>query len=132
MVNIRFLEFVSYNSIRNIWLYFPGFFYEFLLLGAIWELFEDFYASDQNTQLIDCDKCCRGCPGSKTCGGKCENFNQWNNPVEMFRPIAKKIWCGRGNATDNYWYGKANDILANSVGYLIGEYMATGKISIMN
>lgn len=86
----------------------PGCFYEFLILGAVWELFEDYYSSDQNTQLVNCN-------------GECKT---------LFDKCAKKIWCGQGNATDNYWYGKADDILANSVGYLLGEYIATGRVSI--
>jgi hypothetical protein len=32
--------------------------------------------------------------------------------------------------TDNWWYGKRSDIMCNTSGFLIGQYMKAGKISI--
>lgn len=76
----------------------PGKFFHFFALGAAWELTEDFLAADNVTQVVDCT-----------------DPHVTNPKGEVHR----KFWCN-GVQTD-YWYGKWDDLLANSLGYLVGQ-----------
>lgn len=72
----------------------PGRHLEFIATGALFEMIEDFLSSDKNTQLVDCSD-------PKQPNGK------------------RKIWCN--GFQHDYWYGKWDDIIFNSVGYIIGS-----------
>ena len=74
----------------------PGKFLQFAAIGAGWEMAEDYLAKDEVTHLDDCSM-----PSVINSHGKEQ----------------RKLWCN-GIQTD-YWYGKWDDILANSVGYVI-------------
>ena len=73
----------------------PGYATTFFLLGVGFELFEDFLSSDKNTQLVKCP----------------------NNG------IMGKIMCN--GIQDGYWYGKADDIAFNLIGYVFGNSLRT-------
>lgn len=81
----------------------PQHFWGFALMGAGFEAFEDFLSSDETTKMVNCS-------------------------VVDKKTIAQQIWCN--GVQDSYWYSKWDDIIVNMIGYAIGEYIATGKVSL--
>jgi hypothetical protein len=69
----------------------------FFSIGVAFEIFEDGMASDATTQLINC---------------KDKNVK---------RSMTGDIFCK--GYEDSYWYGKADDIIINLLGYLTGQGM---------
>jgi hypothetical protein len=76
---------------------------EFVLIGAGWEIFEDFMASDSHTQLVDCKK------------------------QDADGAFARSLWCH--GVEDSYWYAKADDILMNTLGYVVGNEIRTRYVT---
>lgn len=70
----------------------------FAIFGAIFELIEDYLATDSNTQLVDCSK---------------KSQYHW----------IYKIMCN--GVQDDYWYGKFDDIFVNIIGYTVGSALRT-------
>jgi hypothetical protein len=85
-----------YFAVLGWW--FPNHFWFFLLFGTAWELIEDYLSKDGDTKLVNC-----------------ENKENKNKFVQM--------WCN--GIQDDYWYGKADDILMNTIGFLIGAGLKT-------
>lgn len=88
---------VDYWSISHFILFLLfGFIYpnhplNFVMIGISWELIEDYLASDKNKRLADC------------------TIQQNKNT----------FWCM--GIQDDYWYGKWDDIIFNTFGYLVGQ-----------
>jgi len=74
----------------------PGYPLTFMAVGVGWELFEDYLSADENTKLVSCS----------TDKGMLRNF-----------------MCN--GIQDGYWYGKWDDILCNTLGYVIGSSIRT-------
>jgi hypothetical protein len=73
----------------------PGYPLSFFTIGVLFEIFEDGMSSDINTQLINCPR----------------------------KGILSKIMCN--GIQDGYWYGKADDIFSNLIGYVVGQSIRT-------
>lgn len=88
---------VDYWSISHFMLFaiygylIPGYPLTFLSIGVLWEMTEDMLSSSKNTKLTDCKQC--------------SNLNS--------------ILCN--GYEDGYWYGKWDDIIFNTLGYLVGS-----------
>lgn len=86
---------VDYWSLAHfVWYFAFGFIYpnyplNFTMLGIIWEVVEDYLASDSNKQLVNCTS---------------DKINFWCNGIQ-----------------DGYWYGKWDDVIFNTFGYLVGQ-----------
>jgi len=72
--------------------YFPNYFIEFLIIGCIWEIFEYIWCKLPIHKIMGCTEG----SNNKFCNG----INQIKN-------------C-------QYWYGTVDDILMNSIGFIIG------------
>jgi len=75
----------------------PGYPLSFFSLGVLFEVFEDGMSSDETTQLVDCT-------------GKKDKF-------------IHTIMCN--GFPDSYWYGKADDVVVNLLGYIVGQAIRT-------
>ena len=80
-------------------------------VGAVFEVFEDYMASDVHTQLADC-----------------------TNPIEPSTNKRKFFCNGR---QDDYWYAKHSDVFWNLFGYTIGsairtQFFSDGKVGPFN
>lgn len=71
----------------------PDYALSFFTIGCLFEIFEDFLSSNENTQLVNC----------------------LSNPNQ----IKKHILCN--GIQDGYWYGKADDVFSNLLGYVVGQ-----------
>jgi len=76
----------------------PHQFWKYFILGTIWEIIEDYLSSNEETKLVNC-----------------KDKNNKNH-----------FWCN--GYEDNYWYGKYDDILFNTLGFLVGMYIKTKLI----
>lgn len=72
---------------------------ELLLIGVIWEIVEDALASPDSTQMVSC---------KKEYGGIKRKFQD--------------IWCNKTARRGDYWYGKWDDVFANSLGIIVGQW----------
>lgn len=79
----------------------PGYALSFFALGTGFEVFEDMMSSDSTTQLWDC-------------------VGRKNHPCG-------KIFCN--GIQDSYWYGKADDIAVNLIGYVTGQAIRTSVVN---
>lgn len=88
---------VDWWSISHVILYvyfgyhFPDYFIEFLILGAIWEIFENIFCKESFQKIIGC---------TKSNSLFCRTMNQLK--------------------TCDYWYGKFDDIAMNMLGFVVG------------
>lgn len=73
----------------------PSQFWKYFVFGVLWEMIEDYLSSNKETKLVNCT-----------------STNNKNH-----------IWCN--GMKDGYWYGKYDDIIFNSVGFLTGAYIST-------
>lgn len=91
----------SWWSISHVILYayfgflFPGYFFEFLFLGIVWEVFETTYCREFVWNVIGC---------SNSDNWLCNSLNR--------------------NRDCRYWYGKIDDIAMNTIGFVIGAIIA--------
>jgi hypothetical protein len=76
----------------------PNYYLSAFCFGAVFEVFEDYMASDKNTQLVDCS----------------QPFN-----IDGKR----KFFCN--GRQDDYWYAKHSDIFWNLLGYTVGSAIRT-------
>ena len=83
-----------YFAILGWW--FPNRFWFFFGFGIVWELIEDFLSKDADTKLVNC-------------------YNK------EYKGHFVKTWCN--GIQDDYWYGKADDILMNTLGFIVGSYL---------
>ena len=68
--------------------------FELLIIGILWEIFEDYLSSRKTTQLVNCDET---------------------------TSFLGEIWCN-GSIDTDYWYGKHDDIMWNAMGIICGYY----------
>lgn len=73
----------------------PNYHTTFFFIGVAFEVIEDMLSSDENTQLVKCD-----------------------------RDKKRHIMC-RFSQNDDYWYGKWDDVFFNLLGYTIGSSIRT-------
>ena len=112
---LLFLDVEMWGATHFLWFMlmgylFPQTFILTMFMGILWELFEHYH-------------------------GK-ERPRLHSHASVIFRPLGKLIG-GFGDcknlATDradgNWWYGKWSDIACNIIGFLVGRYMKTGKLS---
>lgn len=76
----------------------PGRVFTLIGLGIGWELIEDYLSSDHSTQLSDCRE---------------------PTVINSKGEIVRKFWCN--GIQDGYWYGKWDDIVFNTFGYICGQ-----------
>lgn len=79
---------------------FPFHIAELTILGIIWEIIEDALSPSYNTKLINCNK-------------------KYEGIVQRF----KMLWCDITSRDKDYWYGKWDDIFANSLGLIVGQWL---------
>ena len=72
----------------------------FLTLGVLFEILEDYMASNGSTQLVSC-----------------------SNQLKTFWCHTPSTWP----SSDGYWYAKWGDIIFNMLGYKLGEYLFVYK-----
>lgn len=87
---------------------FPYHLGELLIIGIIWEIIEDALAPPDNTQMVSC---------KQTYGGKLK---------QMFQ----NLWCNKTSRKGDYWYGKWDDIFANSLGIIIGQWFRVNNFKL--
>jgi hypothetical protein len=75
----------------------PNYPLTFFLLGAGFELAEDYLSADENTLFADCKK--------------------------PYNGTRKKFWCN--GIQDGYWYSNMTDSWVNLTGYIIGSAIRT-------
>jgi hypothetical protein len=73
----------------------PEYVMTFFSIGVAFEIFEDGMSSDTSTQLVNCKD--KNVKNSMVGGLFCKGYE------------------------DSYWYGKADDIIINLLGYLTGQ-----------
>ncbi len=78
---------------------FPYHLGELLIIGILWEIAEDALASPESTQIVDCKKEHRG-----------------------LKQIFQDTWCNKLARKGDYWYGKWDDVFANSLGIIVGHW----------
>jgi hypothetical protein len=76
----------------------PEYHFTFMMIGILWEVFEDWASADATTKLADC-----------------------KNPLGA--DGKRRFWCN--GFQDDYWYGKWDDVFSNIVGYIIGSGLRT-------
>lgn len=74
--------------------HFPDYFAEFLIIGAVWELFESFFCKESLNRFIGCQD-----SNNKFC-----------------RTLGKLNSC-------DYWYGKVDDVVVNMIGFVFGAWL---------
>jgi hypothetical protein len=77
----------------------PNQFWLYFIIGVGWELIEDYLSSNKDTKLINC----------------------------LLPRNQKHLWCN--GIQDDYWYGKYDDILFNTAGFLLGALLKTYQYS---
>ena len=65
---------IGFYMILGYW--FPNKFWQFLFMGIVWELLEDFLSNNSDTKLVDCKKY----PNSFWCNGNKDSF--WYGKIE--------------------------------------------------
>ena len=91
-------------SISHVLLYiyfgynFPMYFAEFLIIGTIWEIFENLFCKESFEKIIN---------SRDSDNFFCNNIRQFNS-------------C-------DYWYGKVDDVAMNMIGFVIGACLAKNK-----
>lgn len=76
---------------------------KFFLIGAGWELIEDYFSNLEKDKLFM----------------ECLNKNQ---VIDIGITDVRKISCNR-DEMPTYWYGKWDDIVVNTLGYFLGQEM---------
>lgn len=94
---------VDFWSISHVVLYiyfgyfFPEYFVEFLIIGALWEVFESTFCKNSLQKIFGCNS---------------------TSTNKICNTLSKLTSC-------DYWYGKLDDIAMNMIGFVIGAWLST-------
>lgn len=80
---------------------FPNHLFELFIIGILWEVLEDGLSDARNKQLVNCE----------------------NNEKSKIKHLFQKLWCNGLARNGDYWYGKWDDIFANLMGLVTGQFI---------